>query len=249
MGHLVALLGAALVYAAAAACIYFFTDKQVLAKFMSPAGVEALAADPGFQALLLVIHGVALLVALRFGFWFALAGVYVATDHKVGFWHSLKLAKKRSMGFALLSIIGQIIIQAGFVLFILPGVVLAVYLGFAPFAYVREKAGIWASLGRSRRAVSGHFFGVLGRMLLLGVICLAIGIVPVLGWIVAPCLALLAWGELHHDLTARQPAVGARPRPAQTSPPPRRAPASAARTEPEAPVEQPEQPPAPERVS
>lgn len=56
------------------------------------------------------------------------------------------------------------------------------------------------SLGDSARAVKGHFFGVLGRMLLAGLVGGAMMIVPLVGWLVGAAWILLAWGHLYIDL-------------------------------------------------
>jgi hypothetical protein len=145
-------------------------------------------------------------------------------------------------------VVQNVIVQIGMALFVVPGLVLAVLFGFAPFAFAREGKGVFGSLGASCRAVSGHFLGVLGRMLLLGLVCIAIAIVPVLGWIAAPCLALLAWAELHRDLTAPAPAMTARPRPKPVAARPRTIPTPASRTAPRLSAEEADAPSTPERV-
>jgi len=221
-GTLVAVLGAAAVYALAGACVYFFTDKAVLAQYTSPEGMEALAANPNMGMLLFLVNVLAFAVALRLACWFLLASIHVASDLSLGYWEAIKLAKERSRAFTILFFVTHTVVQVGWALFIIPGLVLSVFLGFAPFAFVREKAGVWQAMRRSWQTASGHFWGILGRMVVLGLVCLAIGIVPILGWIAAPCLAYLAWAELHRQLTTRQPAVAtARPRPGPIPPGPR----------------------------
>jgi hypothetical protein len=100
----------------------------------------------------------------------------------------------------------QVILQAGMLLFILPGLVLAVWLGFAFWAFAREDSGIFRSLGESARLVKGHFFGVLGRMLLLGLLGGAMMIVPIVGWLVGGAWIVVAWGLLYTDLRGPAPA-------------------------------------------
>lgn len=212
-GVLLSMLGAALVYGGAGLCVYFFTDKEVLARFADPAAFEALMADPTFQTIFLVIHAMAFLVSARLGCWFALAAIHVACDPALGAGAALKRARHGSMGFLVLMVIHQVIVCAGMAAFVLPGLVLSVFLGFAPFVYARHKTGIFAALGGSWKLVSGNFLGVLGRMLVLGLVCGAIAIVPILGWIAGPCLGMLAWAHLHADL--RAPAF--RKAPARTS--------------------------------
>jgi hypothetical protein len=201
-GALLSMLGAVLVYGGAGLCVYFFTDKEVLARFADPAAFEALMADPTFQMFFLVIHALAFLVSARLGCWFGLAAFHVACDPGLGAGAALKKARHGSMGFLVLLLLHQGIVGIGMAALVLPGLVLAVFLGFAPFVYARNQTGILGALGGSWRLVSGNFPGVLGRMLVLGLVCGAIAIVPVLGWIAAPCLGMLAWAHLYADLGA-----------------------------------------------
>jgi hypothetical protein len=173
--------------------------------------------------LVLAIHAVAFFVALRIFCGFTLAAVYAATDHSYGYWQAMRLARKRSASFTVLTLVGQAIICAGHLLLIVPGVIFGVYLSHAPFAFVRKEAGVWDSLRASWGAVSGHWWGVFGRGIVLSLVCSAIAIVPIAGWIVAPCLAMCAWAELYRDLTHRKPASAhAQPRLAQAPPRPKK---------------------------
>jgi hypothetical protein len=222
MGVFFAALGAVLVYAASGACVYLFTSKETLARLGQPGGWEAVSADPTFQALVMGIHGVAFLVALRIFCGFTLAAIHVATDHSLGCWQAMRLARKRSASFTMLTVVGQAVIFAGHCLLIVPGVIFGVYLSHAPFAFVRKETGVWESLRASWRAVSGHWWGVWWRGFVLSLVCSAIAIVPIAGWIVAPCLAMCAWAELYRDLTHRRPATThAQPRPVQVPPRPK----------------------------
>ena len=113
--------------------------------------------------LVLAIHAVAFFVALRIFCGFTLAAVYAATDHSIGYRQAMRLARKRSASFTVLTVVGQAIICAGHLLLIVPGVILGVYLSHAPFAFVRKETRVWDSLRASWGAVSGHWWGVFGR--------------------------------------------------------------------------------------
>jgi len=155
--------------------------------------------------------GVALLnllaafVALRIYCWVLLAAVHASLDPSLGVRDSLRRGKGRGYAFLILVVAQQVILQVGMLLFILPGLILAVWLGFAFWAFAREESGSFRFLGESARLVKGHFFGVLGRMLLLGLLGGAMMIVPVIGWLVGSAWMFVAWGLLYTDLRGPAP--------------------------------------------
>jgi hypothetical protein len=147
-----------------------------------------------------LLNLLAAFVALRVYCWILLAAIHASMDASLGVRGSLKKGKGRGYAFLVLFLVQQVILQFGVVLLILPGIILAVWLGFALWAFAREGAGVLRSLGESARVVKGHFFNVLGRMLLVGLIGGAIMIVPLAGWLVGGAWIFLAWSLLYGDL-------------------------------------------------
>jgi hypothetical protein len=139
-------------------------------------------------------------VALRVYCWVLLAAIHASLDASLGVRAALKKGKGRGYAFLVLFVVQQAVLQIGVMLLILPGIILAVWLGFALWAFARNGAGVFQSLGDSARAVKGHFFGVLGRMLLAGLVGGAMMIVPLVGWLVGAAWIFLAWGHLYTDL-------------------------------------------------
>lgn len=155
---------------------------------------------------------VAVLVGLRLYCWILKAVIHASLDPSTGFGAALGKGGERSYAFLALFVVQQIILNVGMMLLILPGLIMAIWFGFALWACARDESGVFSSLGDSARAVKGHFFGVFGRMLLLGLIGGAMMIVPVVGWLVGAAWMLVAWGCLYEDLTAPLPTpVAARP--------------------------------------
>lgn len=144
-------------------------------------------------------------VALRIYCWILLAAVHASMDPGLGIRDSLRKGKGRGYAFLVLVVVQQLILQLGMVLFILPGLILAVWLGFAFWAFAREESGVFRFLGESARLVKGHFFGVLGRMLLLGLLGGAMMIVPVIGWLIGAAWMFVAWELLYADLRGPAP--------------------------------------------
>ena len=166
----------------------------------------------GAGQTLTIFNLLAAFIALRLYSWILLAAIHASTDTSLGFRAALGRAKGRGYAFLVLFVLQQAILNVGMLLLILPGLILAVWLGFSLWSFAREKTGVFESLGRSARLVKGNFFGVLGRMLLLVLIGGAMMIVPVAGWLVGGAWIMLAWGVLFADLQAlHAPVPAARP--------------------------------------
>jgi hypothetical protein len=155
---------------------------------------------------------VAFLVGLRLYCWILKAAIHASIDPTTGFGEALRKGNDRGYAFLALIVVQQVLLNVGFMLLILPGIIMAVWFGFALWACARDESGVFGSLGDSARAVKGHFFGVFGRMLVVGLIGGSMMVVPVIGWLVGGAWMLVAWGCLYEDLTAPRPApVVARP--------------------------------------
>jgi hypothetical protein len=145
------------------------------------------------------------LVGLRLYAWILKAAVHASIDPSAGFAGALRRANERSYAFLGVLVVQQILLSIGTMLLILPGLIMAVWFGFALWACARDRSGVFGALGDSARAVKGRFLGVFGRMLLAGLIGGAMMIVPVLGWLAGGAWMLTAWGCLYEELTAPQP--------------------------------------------
>jgi hypothetical protein len=71
---------------------------------------------------------------------------------------------KRLWPFALLVVVLTLIEFGGLLLLIIPGILFAVWYGFAKFVLVTEGKGVRKSLAGSKKLVEGRFWKVFGRM-------------------------------------------------------------------------------------
>ncbi len=76
-----------------------------------------------------------------------------------------------------MSIVMMVLLMVGFLLLVIPGIILAVWLSFSAFVLVLENGGMISSLKQSREYVRGHWWGVLGRLLAMGLLLVVISIV------------------------------------------------------------------------
>jgi hypothetical protein len=169
----------------------------------NPDALKDMLEDPTMGLLFMLLYVLAILVVIRIWCTFALALMHVAAAPTIGFRASLRLAKRRSLGFIGMLILQQIAVSIALLALILPGIWLAIRLNMAPLALAREDAGAVDSLKRSFEMTGGRFWAVLGRLLLIGIVGGLISIVPIVGWVVGPCVQLLGIGQLYHDLGGR----------------------------------------------
>lgn len=154
----------------------------------------------------------ACLVGLRLYAWILKAAVHASIDPSIGFRGALRQGSDRIYPFMGLLVVHQVLVNVGVILLVLPGILMAVWFGFALWACARDRSGVFGALGDSARAVKGHFLGVFGRMLLAGLIGGAMMIVPILGWLVGGAFMMTAWGCLYEDLRPRPKPATALPR-------------------------------------
>ena len=76
-----------------------------------------------------------------------------------------------------MSIVMMVLLLVGFLFLVIPGIILAVWLSFAAFVLILENGGAIASLKQSREYVRGHWWGVFGRLLAMGLLLVVVSIV------------------------------------------------------------------------
>ena len=93
-------------------------------------------------------------------------------------------------------ILMAVLIVAGFLLLILPGIYLSIAYSFAPYLIVEKNMGVWTALETSRKAITAYWWRYFGLML-VALLLVIIGLIPVfigLIWVV-PIIAI-ATGEV-----------------------------------------------------
>lgn len=117
---------------------------------------------------LLILLGVILAIAI--GLWLQVAQIKAVSQVAKGKAGSIEDVFRSSWGNTIWRLLGVdilsgLIIALGFVLFVIPGIIFLVWFSFAQFIVVTENVGIIESLRRSKKLVSGYFWGILGRFL------------------------------------------------------------------------------------
>lgn len=129
----------------------------------------------GGYILLLITMGIAplsalitvplfmLLVVGAYGSYFALAA-HSSRNVQITSSEAINLGIKKSILFIVMSIVMSIIIGIGFLLLIVPGIILIARTALAPLVMFEENLGPIASIKRSMALTKGHTFEMLGSL-------------------------------------------------------------------------------------
>ena len=108
-------------------------------------------------------------------------------------------------------ILSMIVTAVGFVLLVIPGIILVVRLGVSGFALVEDRLGPIVSLRRSWDLTRGRFWHLLGFSLVLGLINLLGALLIGIGLLVTSPLCLIATVYVYQKLKEAQALVPAAP--------------------------------------
>jgi hypothetical protein len=102
--------------------------------------------------------------------------------------------KGNVFGLLWVSILGGLVVGGGFMLFLVPGIIVSIYIYFSQYVYALEGMRGMNALLRSRELVRGYWVALAGRLILVGFVFMAILIAfgAVLGTIVA-IVGMGAW--------------------------------------------------------
>jgi hypothetical protein len=145
--------------------------------------------------LLVVAINIAYLITF---FWVSISGVLgvdgIISGQTLEFKQLYKKAWKMVGKYLVLSLLIGILVFAGGLLLIVPGILFLVWFSFARFELILGNLGIFVSLKRSKELVSGRFWKIFGRLLvflLFAALVQLIVVIPYIGPVVSPLLGAL----------------------------------------------------------
>lgn len=148
----------------------------VVAAFSSGFSFEGLGQNhPGVIIVVLLI--VTAIIGLMV-WWMIVAtayqwyGVMTSRGEKAGFRQAMRVGIKKWLGLFLLDLLRSLIILAGLIAFIVPGIIFAYWYSLATFIYVDSELGPIEALKRSRELVKGkaaEIFGLVGVTVLVNI--------------------------------------------------------------------------------
>lgn len=133
----------------------------------------------GAELLYFVISAVILFVICVIIYVWAYVAILQAIKDRGGSMSMLE-SYKRSWPLILpiiwLSILTVFVTAGGYLLFIIPGIILAVWFSFAPFVLIVENTRGFSALSKSREYVRGYWWAVFGRIIVLWIVGMVISI-------------------------------------------------------------------------
>lgn len=100
-----------------------------------------------------------------------------AVSSEDGYSASFQFARPMLWGLLGLLVVIGLITFSGLVLFIIPGIIFALWFSQAVYVFVLEKTTLGEALGRSRQLVTGRMMAVLGRYVALAVVVVVVTMV------------------------------------------------------------------------
>ncbi len=186
----------------------------------------------GLGAGIIIAIVVSYIVFLVVGMWVQLAEIYLVVHHDrdVSFNEAYSASKQYILPYLWVSLLLGLIVATGFMVLIIPGIILAVAFAFSHLVLVDQNIkGLNAAL-TSREYVRGRWWGVFGRFFVLGLVYFILiilisalqeqlakagypmfaGIVALVSWVVQMAMNFLAvtYGfALYENLKALKPGV------------------------------------------
>lgn len=143
------------------------------------------------------------LISIFIGISVTAVSIVIASDRTPSYEDLIKSFRnyKITLHYILASILYAIIIVLGLIVFILPGIYLAIRLGFYKFLIIEnENLKVVDSLKESMKMTDGHFWKILGFMAML-IIINVLGAIPFgLGLIVTIPVSIIASAVLYKKL-------------------------------------------------
>jgi len=132
--------------------------------------------------VLLILIGA--LFAIIIGLWSRVALFCAVKDNTAGIKKSLSDAWPKIASFFWISLLAGLAVLGGFILFVIPGIIFAVWFGFSLYVYIFEGTKGSSALKKSKELVKGRWWPVFARFLVFGIIAMLISWIKGLGPII-----------------------------------------------------------------
>lgn len=146
----------------------------------------------GFYVGLVLIVLIFSLVALVVNFWVELAFFYAIKekDAKTDAKSLLKFSWPNIYSYAWIAFLMGIIMMAGFLLLIIPGIIFSIWFSLSLYVFVFEEVKGMKALKRSKELVYGYWWPVFGRLFVFGLCAAVLGVLPLIGFLLNIFLAM-----------------------------------------------------------
>ena len=132
----------------------------------------------GIVAVCALVGGLGAFVGLSCGFG---ALVVAALEEELGVREAFARSWEKFLPFAWVSFLVGFVVSGGFLLLIIPGIIFSIWFFFAHFVIFDDDTRGMSALLKSRAYVSGRWFDVFLRLMLIWACSAAVGTVPLVG--------------------------------------------------------------------
>jgi hypothetical protein len=98
-------------------------------------------------------------------------------EKEVSFQEAMAWSRRHIFAYLWLAILSGLVVWGGFLLFIIPGIALSLYLFLTQYTFVLEDKRGFDALNRSFNLVRGNWWTLLGRLLVIGIIIMLLFVV------------------------------------------------------------------------
>lgn len=127
---------------------------------------------------------IGLLISIIFGLWSRVALFLLVTEENSEFKKSLKNSWHKLGSFFWVTLLAGLATLGGLILFIIPGIIFAVWFTFSVYVFILEGSKGTAALKRSKQLVSGLWWPIFGRVVAVGIISILISWIKGVGPII-----------------------------------------------------------------
>lgn len=133
------------------------------------------------MVLLFMLLGLAVIVSFIVICWGLAAAVSAAVDERLDFKNAFAKAKNSWLAMAWISALYSFIVGGATLLFLIPGILTSIWFFAGVYLVVDDDTRGMDALLKSKAMVDGRFWPVLGRLLLIWLLGMVLGMIPVIG--------------------------------------------------------------------
>ena len=134
----------------------------------------------GLVTMIMAI-GLAVIITFLIACWGMAAAVSAAVDEKLGFNDAFTHAKSCWLSLAWVSTLYSFIVGGASLLFLIPGILTGIWFFACAYLVVAEETRGMDALLKSKALVDGRFWPVTGRLFLVWLVGMVLGMIPVIG--------------------------------------------------------------------
>ncbi len=136
-----------------------------------------------------MLLGLAIIASFLFVAWGMAATISAAVDERLGFSDSFTRANGCWLSLLWVTSLYSFIVGGASLLFLVPGILTSIWFFAAAYLVVAEDVKGMDALLKSKALVDGRFWPVLGRLILLWILGMVLGMIPVVGPLLSLAMA------------------------------------------------------------